>query len=95
MKNVNRLLIVFALLTLLLQFSYVIIEYNHDCDGEDCPICDIINNFHSDINKIIPTYSTVIFSFLIYLSISIKLFIAYYAYEKKRTLITLKVELNN
>lgn len=94
MNKIGKVFLIILLVSFLIRFGYVLHEYNHDCHEENCPICEIINNFNNDIRKIIPDNSIIyiiVNIFLIFvLSVVLKEFKL-----KKLTLTDLKVRLIN
>lgn len=96
MKNnkTKKLVLFILLVSIILSFCFVIKNINHKCDHEEeCPICELINNLkleHGGLNhEIVELVIRILFSkeiLLIPIIILIK---------KERTLIGLKVELNN
>lgn len=93
MKRIGRIIVTIFLVSLILRFCFVLININHNCSGEDCEVCMIIHQFKSDLEgfnpSILMSLSTIIFYPPTVLYLSKKIF------NKKITLINLKVQLNN
>lgn len=77
MRTLAGIVSVLLLIALLFSAFYVVAEADHDCSGEDCPICDCIqqcerildqfcNGIFLSVSITIPLFSTalLVFSFL-------------------------------
>ena len=96
MKNnkLKKVLIILIIVTILLRLSFIVININHDCNHDHCPICNIINNFNNDLKTFIPNINNLLiisFSYLILNRINYKK----NNLIKTNTLTNLKVRLNN
>lgn len=93
-KKLKLIIEIIILTSLLLRFSFVINHINHKCIDDDCPICNIINNFKSDLKTFIPNINKILITILNTFIIGI--FIVNKCIHKEiNTLINLKVRLNN
>ncbi len=98
MPKYNRIAagIMALLMLFIMLFSvfYIAAESDHDCTGEDCPICACIgqceNTLHQ-IGDVIASCAVVILP-IIYMHVSICLFAVIFPQE---TLVSIKVRLNN
>lgn len=94
-KNIySKLLIVFILSMLFLSFFYFCIEAHHDCDGDDCPICECLARCETVFKTIaLTTISKTFITFVVnYFLIIIFFFKRFYL---KETLISNKVRFND
>ncbi len=85
-----------TLMLFIMLFSafYIVAEADHDCTGEDCPICDCIQQCENTLHQIgdgIASKAAVIIP-IVFLLVSIFLFAALFP---KETLVSRKVRLNN
>lgn len=95
-KNINKLIVISLLVSLILNFCFLLKEYNHDCTHtKDCPICILIHQAEDNLKGLgLGVSSLILFSFFLYTfevqKTSNKTF-----YKKDLTLVGLKVQLNN
>ena len=95
-KNINKLIVISLLVSLILNFCFLLKEYNHDCTHtKDCPICILIHQAEDNLKGLGLGFSSlIVFSFFLYTfevqKTSNKTF-----YKKDLTLVGLKVQLNN
>ncbi len=95
MKRFSKIILILLLLTLIFRFVYIVVEYNHKCEDDNCPICEFINNFNKDIKRIIPSQISIILVIFISISLNNKKIDINKIYTRIKTLISLKVELLN
>lgn len=93
-KKLNTILIITLLALFLFFQTFLIIEKNHQCDNDDCLICEVINSEGRKEKTSILTTSSIeitsnIIVFIPFILILKKLL------NKKETLINLKVRLND
>lgn len=95
-KNINKFIVVSLLVSVILNFCFLLKEYNHDCTHTpDCPICILIHQAEDNLKDLGLGFSSlIVFSFFLYFfevqKTSNKTF-----YKKDLTLVGLKVQLNN
>ena len=95
-KNINKLIVISLLVSVILNFCFLLKEYNHDCTHTpDCPICVLIHQAEDNLKGLGLGFSSlIIFSFFLYnfevQKTSKKIF-----YKKDLTLVELKAQLNN
>ncbi len=98
MKNKKRIValimaVIFFSLMLLFSF-YIAKEINHDCVGDNCPICQEISICENILRNISNDIAINGFVF-IYTYISYKIILLYNPIFSKITLVSLKVKLSN
>ena len=95
-KNINKLIVISLLVSVILNFCFLLKEYNHDCTHTpDCPICILMHQAEDNLKGLGLGFSSlIVFSFFLYTfelqKPSNKTF-----YNKYLTLLGLKVQLNN
>lgn len=85
---------ILMLFIMLFSAFYIAAEADHDCTGEDCPICACIQQCENTLHQIgdgITSQAAVIIPF-VFLLVSIFLFASLFPQE---TLVSRKVRLNN
>lgn len=93
-NRILSLLVLSVIIALLFSICFVIIEANHDCEGEDCQICHqiyICENLLKSVSKVLISFSLVVF--LKSITSSIHHFSRNLGYNS--SLITLKIKLLN
>lgn len=93
MKKITKQIILIILVSIILNFCFVIIKTNHHCTHDDnCEICTIINNIKENLKTITPS----IIKIIIIKEITHKVIKTIKEkYKYALTLINLKVQLNN
>lgn len=95
-KNINKLIVISLLVSVILNFCFLLKEYNHNCTHTpDCPICILIHQAEDNLKGLGLGFSSVIlFHFFLYIfeckKTTNKIFC-----KKNLTLVELKVRLNN
>ncbi|MCR5422021.1 MAG: hypothetical protein K6E74_00075 [Bacilli bacterium] len=51
-KRIAFVLFVLFVATILFSRVFIILEANHDCKGEDCPICEAIANVYEETKEL-------------------------------------------
>lgn len=82
-----------VLFVVLISSFFVAEETNHDCTGEDCPICYEISVCQETVRKL--TVVGVVFAAILLLSVCVELPVAQSRPAVCRTLISLKVKLSD
>ncbi len=88
--------IIGLMMLVVLSFSafYIASELNHECDGEDCPICEFmqqcVNTLHQISDGAIAYAAAVVL--IVYCLISV---LDYDSFIDKDTLVSIKIRLNN
>ena len=77
----------------LISSFFVAAETNHDCTGEDCPICYEISVCQETVRKL--TFACAVFAAILLLSVCIVLPVAQSRPAVCHTLISLKVKLSD
>lgn len=91
LKIISVLLAFMIFMSTVLFLSYEIRELNHDCEGQNCPICYQLKECSELVkNKI--NYSLLEFCILCIIVFNVVLFTANQQINLKNTLIKLKVE---
>lgn len=97
-RKLNKIRTVLAVLLMafsIFSVAYISLEKNHDCSGDDCPICYVINVAEQNLKLL---------SFAAFFSVIIRHFSTYkksilkftrYTYLKSYTLISQKIRLND
>lgn len=95
MKNkiINIIIALILIISITVRFTYVMNHINHKCDHDNCPICNIINNFKNDLKNILPSKNKIIIIIIPIILFNVIKTIknTYNIYS----LINLKVRLNN
>ena len=81
------------LFVMLASFFYIAKEENHNCTGEDCPICYEISVCQETVRKL--TFACAVFAAILLLSVCIVLPVAQSRPAVCHTLISLKVKLSD
>ena len=82
------------LAVLLISMSYIVVESHHDCIGEGCPVCEMLELCQHTIQKIgAVVFISVVFIFASALE-SYKVIIYFFVFENS-TLVRQKVRMNN
>ena len=94
MKNLFKKTICYlVIITIISNFLFVVFNYDHNCNDDDCNICLIINNYNN--NKIIISKSSIIVIINLLLTIHFLSYIYKLIIDKsKDTLVGLKIQLN-
>ena len=93
-RSVLSLAAVFVVIFVVLISSFfVAAETNHDCTGEDCPICYEISVCQETVRKM--TFACAVFAAILLLSVCIVLPVAQSRPAVCHTLISLKVKLSD
>ncbi len=95
-KKVIALLFMLILLAFLISsIAFIAHEANHECDGEECPICELIANCSKFIKEVGALVLTIT---ILSVCIFTKTFIKYRRYRddlEKESLVSLSVEMLN
>ncbi len=95
-KNINKIIAVILLVSMILRFCFVVIHLNHDCTHDNnCSICKIIHKFKDDLNGFDPNLAKVIIFILLIFSLVTTYLSNRIRNKKEDTLVGLKVELIN
>lgn len=82
------------LVVVLFSSFYLAAEENHDCTGEDCPICVCIQQYENNIRQMVNEEITNVLANLLVMFFLLPIYIrAIFVF--KPTLVTQKVRLNN
>ena len=93
-RSVSSLAAVFVVIFVELISSFLVAaETNHDCTGEDCPICYEISVCQETVRKL--TFACAVFAAILLLSVCIVLPVAQGRPAVCHTLISLKVKLSD
>ena len=94
-KNKYKLIAILSLVSVILNFCFILKEYNHDCTHtKDCPTCILIHQTEDNLKCLgLGFNSLILFSFFL-LIFKIKKQSKTF-YKKSLTLVDLKVQLNN
>lgn len=93
-KSIAAMLGVALILGVLFSAFYIANEYEHDCTGEDCPICQYIAECEAFVNQI-STGIVFIFAAILLISFAVKAFENLSEAVSYDTLVSQKVRLNN
>ena len=92
-KKAAILICMAFLFVMLTSFFYIAKEENHNCTGEDCPICYEISVCQETVRKL--TFACAVFAAILLLSVCIVLPVAQSRPAVCHTLISLKVKLSD
>lgn len=92
-NKTKKLVILISIVSIILSFCFVLKNINHECNHDDCPICEVINIVKKDLKGFKPILKIVLIEIIInnVLVHIQELFLI----RKNNTLIGLKVELIN
>lgn len=95
-KNINKLIVISLLVSVILNFCFLLKEYNHDCTHTpDCPICVLIHQAEDNLKGLGLGFSSlIVFSFFLY-TFEVQKTANKTFYKKDLTLVGLKVQLNS
>lgn len=82
------------LLVILLAGIFIILEADHDCEGEDCPVCECMEQCQATLHQlgsITVTGKAVLFPILLLIVLSVHIVAVF----PKQTPVSIKVRLNN
>jgi len=82
------------LLVILLAGIFIILEADHDCEGEDCPVCECMEQCQATLHQlgsVTVTGKAVLFPILLLIVLSVHIA----AVLPKQTPVSIKVRLNN
>ena len=82
------------LLVILLAGIFIILEADHDCEGEDCPVCECMEQCQATLHQlgsITVTGKTALFPILLLIVLSVHIAAVF----PKQTPVSIKVRLNN
>ena len=88
------IMVILMLFNLLFSAFYIAAEVDHDCAGEDCPICTCIAQCESILHQIsdgIVSQAAIVFP-IVFLVVSIFLYTILFTQE---TLVSRRVRMNN
>ena len=91
-RIISAITVITVVFVLLFSILYIAVEADHDCTGEDCPICEQIAICQQQLEQLsggIAVIVTALFAFFGLYVFSVK----YVTVQKLCTLITLKVKL--
>lgn len=91
-RIISAITVITVVFVLLFSILYIAVETDHDCTGEDCPICEQIAICQQQLEQLsggIAVIVTSLFAFFGLYVFSVK----YVTVQKLCTLITLKVKL--
>lgn len=93
-KSVAALVGVVLLLGVLFSDFYIASEYNHDCVGDECPICQYVAECEAFVEQVTAGVAFVVVTALVFVvsGVLIKLFCRE---SFSTTLVSCKVRLNN
>ena len=82
------------LLVILLAGIFIALEADHDCEGEDCPVCECMEQCQSTLNQlgsVSVTGMAVLFPILLLIASGIH----FVRVVRRETPVSIKVQLNN
>ena len=93
-RGIAAIVCITLILGVLFSAFYIAHEYEHDCTGEDCPICQYIAECEAFVNQI-STGIVFLFTAIAIVSLAIKLIEELSEVFSYDTLVSQKVRLNN
>ena len=88
------IMLVMVLVFMLFSTFYIVAEADHDCAGEDCPVCACLQQCENTLSQIGFGAATAVFSWMPL--VSILLLLCFSACNPSQgTLVSLKIRLNN
>ncbi|MDR0822434.1 MAG: hypothetical protein LBN20_01460 [Endomicrobium sp.] len=95
-KNLTSLFLsILFIISIIISMSYIVIEADHHCDGQDCPICFQIQKKINTLKEVFGNHLIASFLFALVLSFLIANQIPSPLNRSKTTLVSLKIIMNN
>lgn len=95
-KKLTKIPFLIVIFSFIINVVFILIEINHECTGEDCPICYLLHQVKLNLDGFgIGKTSIILIAFFIFIILNIKKYFSFYYNKKEKTLIDLKVRLNN
>ena len=95
-KNINKLIVISLLVSVILNFCFLLKNYNHDCTHtQDCPICILIHQAEDNFKGLGLGFSSLIVFSIFLFTFEENNILDIVFYKKNLTLVGLKVQLNN
>lgn len=87
------LLILAVLFFVLFSVFFIVHEADHDCSGDDCPVCMLIQIYEDNIRQVGSGDAASATGILVFLALTMPVFMAFSV--RTSTLISNKIRLNN